>query len=413
MKAKISKLEYMVVQPHTYLVAQLEPGAWPVPFCVEMAERNRIPGLLPLHRQVVDGQVRLCYDITGKKKLVDLAAEMNLSEDGVLRLVRNLVDGLAGLPEFFLQTSHCLLEESCTYADSSLAVYLPLAPLADDPAQAEPLLRDYLIRLLGACSSAGRSGSRLNELVAFLIRPDFTLAGLQQRIRELTAGQAEPAPAPAAPVTQPRPAAPAAPPAPAWQPPAAPAPEPPADRKKGGFGGLFGRKEKEAAPVVDLNKERHMAGGDRQRIPPAGPQPAPAAPPEPAPAPQPAGGGWKGTTLLQQQEGGPAGTLYLGGQNGSRAAALTLICGGRAVAVDHFPFTVGRYGCDLLVEQPAVSKKHLTLLEQEGRFYVRDENSSNYTYLDGQVIPPYTPVPLPETCELRLGNVPLTVKAGV
>ena len=88
MKANIRKIEYMVVQPHTYLVAELEPGARTVGFCLEMAERCRIPGLLPLHRQMVDGGVRLCYDITGKKRLADLAAEMSLSEDGVLRLVR-------------------------------------------------------------------------------------------------------------------------------------------------------------------------------------------------------------------------------------------------------------------------------------------------------------------------------------
>ena len=189
MKANIRKIEYMVVQPHTYLVAELEPGARTVGFCLEMAERCRIPGLLPLHRQMVDGGVRLCYDITGKKRLADLAAEMSLSEDGVLRLVRNLLEGLAGLPEYFLRTTQCLLEEDYTYADSTLAVYLPLAPMEDDPADGDALLRDYLIRLLGSCTSAGRTGPRLNELAACLIRPDFSVPGLLDKVRALSAGQ--------------------------------------------------------------------------------------------------------------------------------------------------------------------------------------------------------------------------------
>ena len=83
----------------------------------------------------------------------------------------------------------------------------------------------------------------------------------------------------------------------------------------------------------------------------------------------------------------------------------------QAVRVDRFPFTVGRYECNLLLDAPTVSKKHLSLLHQNGMFYVQDENSSNYTYLDGQIIPPYTPVPLPASCELRLGSVVLLVKA--
>lgn len=488
MKANIRKIEYMVVQPHTYLVAELEPGARTVGFCLEMAERCRIPGLLPLHRQMVDGGVRLCYDITGKKRLADLAAEMSLSEDGVLRLVRNLLEGLAGLPEYFLRTTQCLLEEDYTYADSTLAVYLPLAPMEDDPADGDALLRDYLIRLLGSCTSAGRTGPRLNELAACLIRPDFSVPGLLDKVRALSAGQtpAQPAPAPAwqaAPVTAqprpdpapvppvtpvPQPAAPAPVPetpdkkknalgglfghkekaekpapapvipgfavpgmaAPAPKPkeekaapafavpggagkpfavPGAPAPAQPAapEKKKGGLGGLFGHKEKPAkTPVVEMNKERHMGGQDR--IPPAAP-----VPPAPAPAaqpvqPQPAA--WQGTTLLQQTKPGGGATVLMGAQ-AAGAPALTLTGAGQAVRVDRFPFTVGRYECDMLLDAPTVSKKHLSLLHQNGMFYVQDENSSNYTYLDGQIIPPYTPVPLPASCELRLGSVVLLVKA--
>ena len=191
--------------------------------------------------------------------------------------------------------------------------------------------------------------------------------------------------------------------------PGAPAPAQPAapEKKKGGLGGLFGHKEKPAkTPVVEMNKERHMGGQDR--IPPAAP-----VPPAPAPAaqpvqPQPAA--WQGTTLLQQTKPGGGATVLMGAQ-AAGAPALTLTGAGQAVRVDRFPFTVGRYECDMLLDAPTVSKKHLSLLHQNGMFYVQDENSSNYTYLDGQIIPPYTPVPLPASCELRLGSVVLLVKA--
>lgn len=148
--------------------------------------------------------------------------------------------------------------------------------------------------------------------------------------------------------------------------------------------------------------------GGQDRIPPAAP-----VPPAPAPAaqpvqPQPAA--WQGTTLLQQTKPGGGATVLMGAQ-AAGAPALTLTGAGQAVRVDRFPFTVGRYECDMLLDAPTVSKKHLSLLHQNGMFYVQDENSSNYTYLDGQIIPPYTPVPLPASCELRLGSVVLLVKA--
>ena len=125
---------------------------------------------------------------------------------------------------------------------------------------------------------------------------------------------------------------------------------------------------------------------------------------------------YDGYSFLIDNDGTVRGELPLGGDmienvmfyNDTMFYSVNL---SKAVRVDRFPFTVGRYECDLLLDAPTVSKKHLSLLQQNGTFYVQDENSSNYTYLDGQVIPPYTPVPLPASCELRLGSVVLLVKA--
>ena len=506
MKAQISKMEYMVIQPRTYLVAELMEDVWPVAYCVSMAERNQIPGLLPVHRQMVDNRVRLCFDITGKKRLSDLIGEQNLSEEGILRLLRNLTEALHNLPEYFLQASHCLLEEEYTFADQKLEVYLPLVPLEEDPGDGSAQLRDYLIRLVGSCTANGRSGSRINELVAYLIRPDFQLEELRKLLEKLSSGSsrsvspaqyqveqrtAAPVAPTAAPVNSvsPQPSAsqganvsvpassdasqpakkgfpvfghkekepkkpkekkekipPAAPKPgfavpgvsdPGFAVPGAPAPAvkkaekasggfaipggeasaPAQEEKKKGFQ-LFGKKEKapKEKAVVEMNKERHLVAGNGLGMGPASyPQqsyPQQAYQPPVQSAPQQGAEQWHGTTFLQMEQN-QGGTACLTDDMPGMGRSLTVSCQGRLTTVTHFPFTIGRMGCDLILPQPTVSKKHLTLLEQGGQYYVQDENSSNHTYLDGQMIPPYTPVLLPEECQLRLGREIIIIKTGV
>ena len=48
MKTGVRSITYAVAEPRTYLVIGLESGVEPVGFCVRMAGRNRVPGVLPL-----------------------------------------------------------------------------------------------------------------------------------------------------------------------------------------------------------------------------------------------------------------------------------------------------------------------------------------------------------------------------
>jgi pSer/pThr/pTyr-binding forkhead associated (FHA) protein len=63
-------------------------------------------------------------------------------------------------------------------------------------------------------------------------------------------------------------------------------------------------------------------------------------------------------------------------------------------------------------ELAGLSRRHARVLQQEGRCWIEDLNSVNWTYLNHQRLTPDKPAPLNDGDLLRLGNVPLTFRTG-
>ena len=247
MKTGVHSITYAVAEPRTYLVIGLESGVEPVEFCVRMAERNRIPGLLPMHQQIDDGETALYFDISGKRRLQDVLREAG--EKQLLMLLSSLIRTLQGLPEYFLRSGQCLLEPECAFADGQGGVFLPLVPMESDPQDSNPLLRSYLTALLG--EYGGTPTPKVAELIAAVIKPDFTLESFAALVTPSAAETPEPRREPAQPAFR-APVQPAVPPA---APVKAEAPAPAAEKKPELFGRKFdlpGRKKeepKEAPPA--------------------------------------------------------------------------------------------------------------------------------------------------------------------
>jgi len=68
---------------------------------------------------------------------------------------------------------------------------------------------------------------------------------------------------------------------------------------------------------------------------------------------------------------------------------------------------IGRYkrDADLVFQSDEISRKHLTLSNEEGYFAVRDEDSANGTYLDGDKLKPFEWAQLNDGAQLELGQV--------
>ncbi|MCA9935279.1 MAG: VWA domain-containing protein [Ardenticatenaceae bacterium] len=70
---------------------------------------------------------------------------------------------------------------------------------------------------------------------------------------------------------------------------------------------------------------------------------------------------------------------------------------GQEVAVTHFPFTMGREGCDLnFAGDGRVSRRHAVLQYEQGMFTITDMQSSNGTFIHGQRLTPHMQYPLSE-----------------
>ena len=74
------------------------------------------------------------------------------------------------------------------------------------------------------------------------------------------------------------------------------------------------------------------------------------------------------------------------------------------IPMSQFPFTVGKGSASYIVANPTVSRHHITILRQGNAYYVRDENSTNKTQLNGRELEPFKPELLQDGDRLQISN---------
>lgn len=478
MKQGIERLRFEVKEPRQYLLAELRDEVEPIDFCIEMATRNDIAGLLPLYRQFADGQTQLWFDITGQRRLSSVLQGERGQSKAVLMLLQNLVRALQGLNEYFLHVGQCLLDRDYIFVDDHMRVSLALVPLEGDEGDSSGELRRMFMDILGDCAADARMQATFAPLLAYLMRTEFRLSEFAEQVKKLAEGSAPAQKAvrreeqPIIPKPTPRPA-----PAPTpvrEEKPAAPAP---AEEKKKfsipSFGGKKSSVEEPAAPggvnipggvsipgaggvnipggarggmsipgggsipapvekpnkKQEKPKEEHkkfsLFGGKKEKeqklaldeesyvvsggVPVAEPHRPVSAPPVQQPRPVGGDAQWHGTVSFENTNGAGGKTEYIGAD----AVRENVLRGdGHTIRLTAFPFTVGRENCDYIINSIKISRHHITLMQQDGVVYVRDENSSNHTYLNGSMLAAYTPYPLQNGDELRLGNLRLIAEVG-
>lgn len=103
-------------------------------------------------------------------------------------------------------------------------------------------------------------------------------------------------------------------------------------------------------------------------------------------------------------------TVYVEEQSGERTRGLYRENGELAVKIDKLPFVIGkkRGEADYVLEDRSVSRIHARILEEEGRIYLEDLNSTNGTFKNGLRMQPYEKRRLEKGDELRFGKVEYT-----
>lgn len=126
------------------------------------------------------------------------------------------------------------------------------------------------------------------------------------------------------------------------------------------------------------------------------PQPQPAVAPQPV-APQP--------TMPQPQLMPQDASLH-GGQLIPHPHLIRMKTGENLVLPEG-EFVIGKSATNVnytIADNPAVSRVHCTIIKKNGVYYVRDENSTNATYVNGERVLPGTEHLLLNNCKLLLGD---------
>ena len=140
------------------------------------------------------------------------------------------------------------------------------------------------------------------------------------------------------------------------------------------------------------------------------PAPPPAEPPAPVPprAPQPpppAEDEYEGTIPGDDEElGGLASEAFL------RAAAPRLVLATEAlretVWIPAVPFLIGRGPqCQHRIDDRGVSEEHVKITFGNGRFFLRDQESTNHTFINEEMLEPGSPREMRPNDRIRLGSI--------
>lgn len=162
------------------------------------------------------------------------------------------------------------------------------------------------------------------------------------------------------------------------------------------------------SPVAPINPS---APPQAPRIPPVMPPQAPVAPPQPpvAPAVTPynqntvAGEGAGETSVLGYGQGE---TTVLSATN-QRHATLTRVKTNEKVDIVKQLFTVGKERNKVdycITNNNSVSRVHATIVYKSGSYYIIDNNSTNYTFVNGQMIPAKQEVAISDGDRIKLAE---------
>lgn len=459
------------------LVIELQQGEMLIPYCCKVMERNTISGLLPMRHQMMDGTVRLRYNIGGKVPLREFMIRHHLSYKNGVLLLRNLCDALLHLNEYFLSADMCYLDPEYIYVGDGLVVCLPCVPVQHETGRSSAgRLKQFFEKLLSEyfatadCNSYDDMFKWVYKATLFDLETFYQKFLKEEPQEKPVAAEARPAPqkpmpAPEQPVV--KAAAPAETPAPqkenheltellqekmkglqsiypgvAEEKPSFPKPhfgkntqEEPEQEPKQDMGfAIPGAKEQKVRKKEKVEKEKKSfwpfgtkaAKEEPEDTPPlpempksapAGAVPA-ATPKKAAPkkaakpsAPAQSQGDWEDGTILVGQEP-PRQTPAAPQQSGAY-----LVHNNQKIAIKETPFLMGKYNTTIqlhyaIYDNNKVSRSHATILQENGRYFVRDNQSRNGTSVNGKAILPLQPVALQDGDEIKLYDEILTFHLG-
>ncbi|MDE6851674.1 MAG: FHA domain-containing protein [Lachnospiraceae bacterium] len=113
-------------QELSYLLAQEETDT---SVALKMIEYNQIPGLIPMHRQYIDEQIQLIYDVQGYPALQEKLEKRPVTVSWASKILRQILDVLLESEAFFLNMQdYCIAPDFIFFDRSSHGILLCYVP---------------------------------------------------------------------------------------------------------------------------------------------------------------------------------------------------------------------------------------------------------------------------------------------
>lgn len=418
---------------------------------------NQIKGLLPVSIQWINTECRLLYNITGLTPL-DQGARILENEKRLMNFFVSISHAENECDEYLLSPQKLDLEPEHVFLDANGKAQLLYRPVKEPQQSYKPTeLAHFVFRLVGRQMPAG--SMVITALSRQLLYGDsFSFAEMEKElesVNERTKDTAVPPSAVKQPEQvilsesrnpQPRPQEPQAvsikqpqhtvqPASPAGMPFPAPRvqdnpfaaekmmeterpaveaePESKKDEKakKGGFLGLFGRKDKKKSEQSE--QENPFQQKDIREETPVE-RSAVYAPPIQPKAPAPANSGGY-TVILNEGDAGQSNLTRIMEDNSSELY-LVQKSTNQYIHITHSNFHIGRAAdvVDFTVQTPTnyMGNDHAYILIQDGAYYIVDNNTRNHTYLNEQRLQPSQPQLIHAGDTIRMADVLFTVVAG-
>ena len=429
----------------SFLVYQLEKSEQLDTVGMGMLSNNQIPHILPLLYTQIDEERYLRYAIPGRIPLGDYLEGM-VSKERLLKVLLEICDAVEEGQAYMLDSSKLVLDKRYIFTNVSTGevslVYLPVFGRET----AVELCNFFREIIFGTQFDSREDCSYIATIINYLNGDaHFIVTDFKKLVQTLLGQGSRPAARPAAgtpvqkpvtptPVPVPKPAS-APKPAPVSRPAVAPGPatpkpmsvpkpssasastpaqEPP---KKKGFSLKFPSKKDEKPKKEKPKKEKPkkekagtaipsilIPGRENRKPEPQGFTEVKAQPAEWGNATRPANFGQ--TSVLSQEIGQ---TTVLSGGPQASGAELIRKKNGQSIPLDKSLIRIGteRSFVDYWVsDNTAVSRSHADVISHEGVYYIRDNHSTNHTYVNGAQIPAGQEQMLKDGDQILLGNEP-------
>ncbi len=406
--------EYKRDARNNYLVLKASEETEQEDYSVRMAEKNEIPGLLPMHISWRDGALFFSYDITSRQSLESLYEKRKMNWEEMTGLLSGIQETLQNMRKYLLSGESLLLEPEFVFlCPDTRRVFLCFFP-GKEPGDSILSLAEFLLRSLDH-----RDGQAVALGYGFYQRAGEANGSVQRILEELLKNCVRQEPKPRILPKEPEPVR-EAPPEPGEE----PERDAMAEGKEQGFflfqilhpavllcvlGGVLGTEILLVFKILGLTE----AGGLFFLILAAGmfanrrwkkKQEESEGPPRYVWAEEDeeeeeeeeayrslreemyredfSGAGDETSVLSEEEE-----TRYLAGTGSAPAVRLITSMPGcpREISLGAEPLLVGkREGqVDLVLSSDTVSRIHASLETEQGRCYVRDKNSKNGTFVNG------------------------------